>query len=412
MTSDDWTCTLVVDTLDCRYKADALAAGSSSTLQLVTNVLEDAPEQIENCAELSLLDQDASNNRSCVTSAVTRVRDLGVSLELTNPLRAASRSSYRVTVTRNEDNDSDGDGLDDSSDALAPITVTISLPSDLQVADGTFGAWTCDTTTTDVVCTLTPTDASVAAAAIPVLELPVRVSSNATSPLETCAELAPDRDDSNNRTCLESDIGTAFTLSLEKTLLESLAAGSESKYRLVGNVRLPADVADTLKDSDERIVLRDDLPAGLQLVSAGNTFWDCSQTNSTGSSQLVCESRTSLGTLINDANNDTADGNNVVLALEPLTLTVRVADDAPADIANCAELAVLGITERACSNNPVSRRFDLTISKTLPEAVLEVGNSYAYRIEVENLGPNAAAPPVTVRDVLPVGVRFRNTPEG
>jgi uncharacterized repeat protein (TIGR01451 family) len=418
--SDDWTCTLVVGTLDCRYTADSLAAGASSTLQLVTNVLEDAPGDIENCAELSLLDQDASNNRSCVTSTVTRVRDLGVSLELTTPLRAASQSSYRVTVTRNPDNDIDGDGLDDSSNALAPITVTIALPNGLQIADNTFGAWTCELTDTEVVCTLTPADASVAEDAIAVLELPVRVASDATSPLETCAELAPDRDDSNNRACLEREVGAAFTLSLEKTLLESLDAGSESQYRLVGSVRMPEDVADTLEDalenSDEAIILRDDLPVGLQLVSAGNSFWDCSQTSSSGSSQLVCESRASLGTLIDaaddDADDDVDDGNDVVLALEPLILTVRVADDAPARLENCAELAVLGIVERACSNNPVSRRFDLSISKTLPETVLEVGDSYAYRIEVENLGPNAAPSPVTVRDVLPVGVRFRNTPEG
>jgi uncharacterized repeat protein (TIGR01451 family) len=386
----------------------------------VSNVRDDAPEQIENCATLSLLDQDASNNRSCVAATVTRVRDLALALELTNPLRAASQSSYRLTVSRNDADDTNSDGLDDSSDALEPVNVTVTLPSDLAIvidnvidnvnsaSDATFGAWTCDITTPEVLCTFIPPDGG----QIDVLELPVRISSNPTSPLETCAELAPDRDDSNNRACLEREVGTAFTLSLEKTLLESLDVGSESQYRLSSSVRLPDDAADALSDSNAAIILRDDLPRGLQLVSASSDFWDCSQTASPASSQLVCTSRLSLGTLIADADDDADDDNDVVLELEPLELTVRVTDDAPTRLENCAELDVLGISQRRCIDNPVNRRFDLTIRKTLPETVLEVGDSYVYRIEVENIGPNAAPAPVTVRDVLPVGVRFRNTPEG
>ena len=36
-------------------------------------------------------------------------------------------------------------------------------------------------------------------------------------------------------------------MSLEKVLLESLDVGSESDYRISGTVRMPEDVADTLK---------------------------------------------------------------------------------------------------------------------------------------------------------------------
>jgi uncharacterized repeat protein (TIGR01451 family) len=115
---------------------------------------------------------------------------------------------------------------------------------------------------------------------------------------------------------------------------------------------------------------------------------------------------------INELASSFTSDDDIEIDLEPLILTVNVQETAASELENCAFVSAAGVSERVCVRAPVTRVFDASLAKFLAVNDVEVGNSYSYRIEVTNLGPNFMPLPITVTDTLPLGVRFRETPTG
>ncbi|MEM7738751.1 MAG: hypothetical protein AAF267_23535, partial [Deinococcota bacterium] len=388
----DWICNLVAGELSCTFQPEQLAAGSATSLTINVEVAANAPDTIENCAELSLRDANPTNSKSCALAEVVSARDLAVNLDLETPLAPGAASAYVITMTHETTEDTN----------LTPIRLELNLAAGLTANVNTVSApWICEAANpTTLSCELTPTDLNV----IPLLTVPVDVPADTTGTLTTCANLAPDADASNNEACLESQLAPLLTWTASKTLSGTLQVGRQADYVVSASLELDRDDADAL---NEAVRIRDDLPSGTSFIGSSGSNWTCEVNNNNGTDRVTCTYSQTVGELANGL----ATG-EIEISLEPLVLTVNVQETAASELENCAFVSVAGVSERVCVRAPVTRVFDASLAKFLAVSEVEVGNSYSYRIEVTNLGPNFMPLPITVTDTLPLGVRFRETPAG
>ncbi|MEM6430679.1 MAG: hypothetical protein AAF708_15675, partial [Deinococcota bacterium] len=377
--------------LICDFQPEQLAAGSETSLIINVEVATDAADSIENCAALSLRDANPTNSESCALAEVVNARDLAVDLALETPLTAGAASSYVITVTHET-----AEGAN-----LSPIGLELNLATGLTSDASTVNSpWTCDLVDASTLsCQLTPTDLN----AIPLLTVPVNVPADATGSLTTCVELAPDAEPSNNEACLESQLAPLLTWTASKTLSGSLQVGRQADYVVSASLDLDKDDADAI---NEAVRIRDDLPSGTSFVGSSGSNWTCEVSSNNGTDRVVCTYNQTVSELA------TGLAGDIEISLEPLILTVSVQETAASELENCAFVSVVGVSERVCVRAPVTRVFDARLAKFLAASEVEVGNSYSYRIEVTNSGPNFMPLPITVTDTLPLGVRFRETPAG
>jgi large repetitive protein len=137
-------------------------------------------------------------------------------------------------------------------------------------------------------------------------------------------------------------------------------------------------------------------PAGIGTVTAAGTGWTCQNTAS-----ISCQRSSASDTLASGA------------SFPAITVGYAVASSVPAGSTLPNSASVTGHTYDPNSANntgsatvTVTASADVRISKTISSASFVAGAPVSYQLAVSNLGPSAAAGPVTVDDPLPAGAAF------
>jgi len=271
-------------------------------------------------------------------------------------------------------------------DTTAPVTVVDTLPSGLTASAIAGTGWSCDLPT----LTCTRSDVLASRSAYPDITVTVNVASNAAGVLTNSAAVSGGGEvntanDSTSDTTTIIQLGPDPTIA--KTHTGSFIQGQTGTYNItVTNVGLsPLD--------GSVVTVTDSLPTGLTANAASGTGWTCV-----------------LGPPVKCTRTDALASN---AAYPAITLTVNVANAAPASVVNTA--SVSGGGETNTLNNSASDPTtiippppDLTITKT-HTGNFQQGQSFVpYVVTVTNSGSSATSGTVSVTDTVPTGLTLVN----
>ncbi len=284
------------------------------------------------------------------------------------------------------------------SDASADVVVTDTLPVGMTYVSSTDTGWTCvagppDASGQVVTCTLSGGVAVLAGMDAPALALVVQVDAdldpdmlvdgvltneaNVTSPTS-------DPTPGNNSDSDAVSITTSADVSITKTHTGPVRIGDELEFTL--------QVSNDGPSTARGVSVSDDLPAGLEYVSASGAGWTCTNADQA----ISC-----------DLDDPLASGASAA----PITVTVTVLASAYPTVSNVA--TVTAATEDPDPDNnestdPVSvpAQVDLGITKSHTPEPMQVGEQATYTIAVSNAGTTDDPGPITVADTLPAGLTF------
>jgi uncharacterized repeat protein (TIGR01451 family) len=284
-------------------------------------------------------------------------------------------ATYTLTATNSGGLDTNG-----------TVTVTDTLPAALTATAIAGTGWTCDLPT--LACTRS--DVLASGTSYPAITLTVNVANNAAGILSNSAavsgggELNTTNDSATDSTTI-IQLGPDPTIAITHT--GTFIQGQTGTYSLaVSNVGLSPLNGTT-------VTVTDTLPIGLSASTVSGAGWSCSV-----GPPVQC---TRVDALASNA------------SYPVITLTVNIAANAPAAIANTASVAGGGETNTlndSATDNVVviPPPADLTITKTHTGNFQQGQNSVSYQITVTNSGPNPTVGLVTVTDTLPTGLTFSN----
>lgn len=249
----------------------------------------------------------------------------------------------------------------------APVTVTDTLPSGLTAVSITGAGWSC----TQPSGPCNRADALLAGGSYPPITLSVNVAPTAAGILTNVATVKTTGDtNSNNDTANDPTTIVSFgsDLRIRKTHQGDFTLGQTGTYTLlIDNLGQGA--------TNGRVTVSDTAPAGLSITSMGGDGWACS---------------TISGPCLRD------DALPVGAAYPPITVTVSVAQNAPANVINVANVSGGGDTNGAnnmasdptniinpfgCtieSAHPYANNFDFTWTCVVP------GNPAASNVQFDN----------------------------
>ncbi len=282
-------------------------------------------------------------------------------------------ATYTITVKNSGGKDTDG----------SVVTVTDTLPAKLTATAISGTGWTCILGT----LTCTRTDVLAAGASYPDITLTATVAHDAPGLLTNTATVAGGGE-VNLANDTASDLTTIIQLgpdpTITKTHTGNFIRSQTGTYTItVSNVGLTA-----LDGS--LVTVTDTLPTGLTASAASGTGWICL-----------------LGPPVSCTRTDVLDKNT---AYPPITLTVNVANNAPAQVINTATVSGGGDvnTLNDTANDPTTTippPPDLSITK-MHNGNFNQGQSFApYTLTVSNAaGATSTSGTVTVTDTLPTGL--------
>ncbi|MDQ2957601.1 MAG: DUF11 domain-containing protein [Actinomycetota bacterium] len=182
-------------------------------------------------------------------------------------------------------------------------------------------------------------------------------------------------------------------VTLAKTVGIAPVAGQSGSWKLTVHNSGPDTATGPFTVTDP---FNNPAPAGVSTVTASGTGWSCQAIL-----PLTCQRTASSDTLPSGAS-------------FPAITVSYVVDSSVAGGTTFSNSA--GVTTRSYDPNPanntatasstVSAAADLAISKTLSSPQLIAGGTASYSLAISNLGPSAAAGPITVNDPLPAGSTF------
>jgi uncharacterized repeat protein (TIGR01451 family) len=260
-----------------------MASGTTATFTLVVQVAGNAVGPINNNATATSSTQDNNSGNStggagAVTVGGSGTADIGVTK--TTPTTAAAAGStvvYTITATNNGPN------------AATNVVVNDTLPSTLLFQSITPAAtFTCVTPAVGSSGTITCTGGPLANGASAVFTLTTTISPSATGSIANTASAgsnAADTSGGNNASTTAAIlVGSADVSIVKSTAATQAPTGSTLTYTI--------SVTNNGPDPATNVVVNDDLPSGLQFVSAVPTQGSCS-----GTDPFTC----SLGTLASGA---------------------------------------------------------------------------------------------------------------
>ncbi|HYK00647.1 MAG TPA: hypothetical protein VE974_02760 [Thermoanaerobaculia bacterium] len=351
-----------------------LAAGASTTFQLVAHVPSSATGTIENTAtvETETTDPASGNDTATDSSTVVFSANLGVTKEHIGPATAGETVDYDLEVTNSGPSDAPNVTL---TDVLPPNTTFASLTQHTgptfactTPAPGANGTVTCTVPSLANGASATFTlMLNIAPSAMVTLENTATVSSDATDPF-------PGNDSDTETTPLELD----SDLSAAKFGPVTATAGTDITYLLEVTNNGPSDAMN--------VTVADSLPAGTTFVSITQTTgppFNCVTTTCTG--------------------NALAAG-----AMASFQLVVHIDSGATGTLENT--VTVTAETDPTAGNNtssastPLTSSADVLVTKSAPAAA-SAGTDITYTITVANDGPSDATN-VTLTDSLPPTTTF------
>jgi uncharacterized repeat protein (TIGR01451 family) len=263
--------------------AASMASGTTATFTLIVQVAGNATGTINNTATAtSDTDDNNSGNDSGsappVTAGGAGNSDLGVT-KSTNTSTASPGDpvAYTITVTNN------------GPDAANEVIVTDTLPPSLLFQSITAAAgFTCTTPAAGATGTITCTGGPIANGATAVFTLNTTVAPGATGSISNSVSVSSSNSDSNGTNSTGTTPGIIVgeaDLSITKTTnVTQTQTGSTINYTIT--------VTNNGPDPALNVIVNDNLPTGLQFVSATPSQGTCA-----GTDPFSC----SLGTLANGA---------------------------------------------------------------------------------------------------------------
>lgn len=256
------------------------------------------------------------------------------------------------------------------------VTLTDTLPSNVNFVSASGAGWTCTQNNGLVVCSMTNLAAG---SAIP---LTIVVSPNAPGSLTNSATVAADIGDpntGNNDTQITTNaaLRADIALSLDATP-NPVNAGTNLTYTINVTNNGPTDTG--------LVTVTHTLPSGVSFVGASGAGWTCSQTNG-----IVTCSAPNLPTGV-------APSISVVV-----TPTAGGSLVASADIISAASDS--NTANNTSTTTTTALAADLSVQFASTPGVISVGEKLAYTINVTNAGPSEATQ-LVVNHTLPAGVTF------
>ena len=319
-------------------------------------------------------DPDTVNNRSTFTTSVSGA-NVAVS-KTVGAIVAGSEATYTVTVSNG------------GPSAAENVVVTDTLPEGVTFVSASNGG-TYDAGAGPNGVATWPTIGTLANGANLDRTLTVAVASGRTANLVNKAAVTTtttDTDLTNNVYTLSSPVETSADLAVTKTVTDStgvagrITAGSRAIYTLTVKNEGPSDAAG--------VVVGDTLPVGMTFVS----------TTPTGATvdgrEVTWPGVASL-----------PSGDSLVYIL-----TVNTPPDASGDLENVATVTATTADPDPDNNSgtvspgTVVVSADVSVDKDGPDAAVP-GDTIAYTVTIENLGPSDASG-IVVTDPIPAGVVF------
>ena len=263
-----------------------------------------------------------------------------------------------------------------------PIVITDILPAGVTLIGTTGAGWTCTLAGQTLSCTH---DGPLQPGTSLTLNVSVMPSAEAGSMISNTARVGTtgDPNAANDQDTAVSTLQGRIDLSLSKAGPDELTPGEEAIYTL--EIRNGGMSATT-----DEIIVTDTLPVGLTfMIGTGNGF--------------TC---TANGQVVRCTRSAPALGPGEVVTV---SITVSVADDATASLANvaCVETAGDEQTSNDCGtkSSAVTGVVDLELIKDVaPEA--DAPGFITFVLSVRNVGTLTALPPLTLTDTLRPGLTF------
>ncbi|WP_110205040.1 isopeptide-forming domain-containing fimbrial protein [Nocardioides daejeonensis] len=373
----DWTCTSAgVCTID-RIVPGTPAPPLTIKARVASGVPHGTTLTNEASATTATPGDDPADNEDDADVDVVAVADLALEKKHSGaPVVAGTPTDYTLTVVNNG-----------PSDAIAPLTVTDTLPAGMSYLSA--GApWSCAPPTGQTVtCTLA--QGLVAGQTAPALQMSVMVAADAESaPATNSAHVeSPTTDDKpgNNTDDETVPVTRATNLRVTKSHTGTAHIGDELSFAIAVHNEGPSTARD--------VVVTDTLPVGLEFVSATGTDWTCTAADGV----VTC---TLAGRLASGAD------------APPITVVTVVRPAAYPWVQNVAEVGS-STPETDPEDNrdtdpvDVPALVDLAVTKELV-GDLVVGQEGRYRLTVTNNGPTDDPEQITLTDVLPAGLAYRS----
>ncbi len=391
----DWSCSAVPSTdpvvVDCLYKSGAVfPAGpdnTASNIPIVVNI----PTSILGGTDMTAtayVARDGSTDPTppgpvCTPSATVGCDQNSVILASTYgieksapqpPLQAGEQSVYTLTVTTNADGQ--------------PAAVRDMVPAGMTLVSGTSSdGWTCEIVGDELLCDNDSLSSGTSTVEITVemaagTEGQTMINYASTGPRGNAPEpgisCSTDNCDSNEAKVLPE---TGFSV-LKSAPVPPLQVGEQSTYTL------------TVTGTGDNVVadVKDQLPQGMTLVSAGGNGWECEVDNS---NLVLCQKTISSGT---------TEEIPVTVSVDPSLEGETVTNYASAGSEGRAPEPGQQCTDpSACAENTsdVLPGGNFTLNKSQPVPPLQVNRQSTYTLSVTTDGENV---PVDVKDQLPQGM--------
>ena len=385
--NSNWTCSSTSSSIDCSLPAAQLGPNTTNTFALTVDVATgaSAPSPIPVSAVMTG-DPDTSNDRFTFQAPVART-DLAVALTRTDALVANGWTPYEVTV------ENVGDAV-----TVGGSTVTVSLPEGFSFrTPGSGGSgWSCSASGDSRTVTCARLAEIEGGATAPLLTVVARVDRSTPAGPKTVDASVLTQADVNAFSGADSDSDTE-----DLQVLPDLA----TDISIAGEYKVGDPGAATVIVTNESVVSIDGptnvsgtLPAGLTVVSAAGTGWDCSAT-ATGSDLFDCVRTAGLAAA--EAAPDLTLSLGVAQAAYPDTsVTATASNEADGFAGNDADIADVTV-----------RRLDVEIDK-IAVRPFNVGIEGRYRLNVTNVGDATTVGTVTVTDQLPEGLELKSASGG
>lgn len=357
-----WTCDLGMQSC---ARHDVLAAGASyPDITLTVNVAFNAPSTL---AVTSVVggggaERNLSNNSAADQVSVKQFPDMRVDVTPLATFFQGGTGQYFIAVSNIN-----------NAPTTSAVTVTDTLPTGLTATAISGDGWTCPTLTT---CNRSD---AITDAVYPLITLTVSIANNAPASVLNTATVS-----GGGEINTANDTGTFLTpivqppdLTVTKSHTGNFSQGQTgATYTLTVNNIGPTATSGT-------VTVTDTLPAGLTATAISGTGWTCR-------------------TLTSCNRSDSLAGSS---SYPPITLTVNVANNAPASVTNMATVSggseVNTANDAASDPTTVVQFADLTVTKSHIGNFTQGQTGATYTITVSNIGAAATSGTVTVTDTLP-----------
>lgn len=358
----------------------SLAAGATRKVKVKIDIAPglDPAVPIVNTACVASPTTDPVPGNNCSTTSTGPVREVDLAIEKNMPANVVAGNQMALTLdVRNNGPSNSGQ----------PIVVSDTLPAQFEYVSADGGpTWNCDYQAGARELTCRRITGLAKNASAPTITVTVQVKPDAgpaTIP-NTATVTGPDHDPvpANNTSTDQVLVSVMTDLILTKT------TQNPTTVRAGQNATFTIGVTNSGPSTAVNVSVTDTLPAGMTLVSATGTGWDCTA--------LVC-SRNSLApgagpdiTVVARVSPSVSDGNN-------LRNSATVVTSSPeSDYSNNTDHADVDVVAEA----------DLGLTKTHAGSDFRAGEQVTYTVAVRNHGPSDAQAPIRIVDQLPVGMTY------